>query len=131
MPTEPDLARARARTAYWLRTCRELDERKPTLAQVAEAAGLKATSGSVVSQWENNRSVNPPKLQQLRLLAAFYGVPLTLFTEPPETDEERMARYRQLALGAVDLERRDWEQAREQGPSGGDALGEQRGRRSA
>lgn len=109
MPSEPDLALAKARTAWWLRVCRMLDPRKPTLAQVAKAADLQEGSGSVVSLWENNRTANGPTLPQLRRLAAFYGVPLTLFTESPETDEERLATIRRLALGAVDLEQQDWE----------------------
>lgn len=115
MPTEHELARRRARTAWWLRTCRLTDPREPPLAAVATAAGLGAGSGSVVSLWERNRAPNGPKLDQLHRLAAYYGVPVTLFTNPPATDEERLARYRQLALGALEAEREDWAQEAEEG----------------
>jgi transcriptional regulator with XRE-family HTH domain len=123
MPDDFELARNRTRLAWWLRACRLADPRDPTLAQVAIAAGLSKGSGSVVSLWETNRSVNPPKLEQLQRLARFYGVPLTLFTEPPETDAERLARYRRLALEALAEEQSDWEAGSgpspEAGPGGG------------
>lgn len=119
MPTDIELARKRARLAWWLRVCFETDGRDLVLADIAEAAGLSRGSGSVVSLWHRNESVNPPKLEQLTRLAAFYGVPLTLFTEPPETDEERVARYRRLALGAIDAEQQDWDEGPAAGPSPG------------
>jgi transcriptional regulator with XRE-family HTH domain len=131
MPTEPDLALVQARTAWWLLVCRLTDPRKPTLADVATAAGLSEGSGSTISRWENNQAVNPPKLPQLRRLAAFYGVPLSLFTEPPETDEERAARYRQLALGAVELAQQDLAVELGVGRVPGESLGDAPRRRSA
>lgn len=131
MPTEPDLALAKARTAWWLRVCRMLDSREPTLAEIAKAAGLKEGSGSVVSLWENNRTATGPKLAQLRRLAAFYNVPLTLFTEPPETDEERLAQMRRLALGAVDLEQQHWDEEAATRRGGGGGLDERLDRQSA
>lgn len=93
-----------------LRVARMTDPREPTLADVAIAAGLGAGSGSVVSLWERNRTPEGPKQSQLRRLAAFYGLPLGVFTEPPETDEERLARLRRLAIAAVELEQDDWDQ---------------------
>lgn len=131
MPTEPDIALAKARTAWWLRVCRMLDPREPTLAQVAKAAGLSEGSGSVVSLWENNQTATGPKLSQLRRLSAFYSVPLTLFTEPPETDEERLAGLRRLALGAIEIERQDWNEAAEVSLGGAAELDERLGRQSA
>lgn len=124
MGTDRDLAQSQARTAWWLRVCRMTDPRIPTLAQVAVAAGLSEGSGSTVSRWETNTAINPPKLPQLRLLARFYGVPVRLFTEPPETDEERAARYRRLALGAVDEEQQDWDEAPGDDPSPEDEPGD-------
>lgn len=109
MPTANDTAKRRARTAWWLRACRLSDPRRPKLAAVGDAAGLGEGSGSVVSLWERNLAKNGPRLDQLERLAAFYGVPLSLFTDPPETDEERLSRLRQLSLAALDDEQRDWE----------------------
>lgn len=109
MPTDAAVQKRQTRTAWWLRVCHLVDSRKPTGAQVAVAAGLSAGSASVVSLWEQNKA--QPKLEQLERLAAFYGVPVSLFTEPPETDEERLGRYRQRALAAVDAEQRDWDEA--------------------
>jgi transcriptional regulator with XRE-family HTH domain len=121
MPTDAKLQQRRARTAHWLKLCRLTDQRDLTLAQVAVAAGLSEGSGSVVSLWERN--VAAPKLDRLERLAPFYGVPLTLFTEPPETDRERLSRYRQLALGAVDAEQQDWDSEEGSDPSPGDEPG--------
>lgn len=85
MPTLEEDALRRKRQAYWLRTVRAVDPRRPTLADVARAAGLKGTSGSVVSLWENDVAREGPKLSQLQRLAAFYAVPLRIFTEPDPT----------------------------------------------
>lgn len=125
MPTDRDLALLRARQAWWLKVLRETDSRKLTLSQVAVAAGLDGGSGSVVSLWENNRAKNPPKYEQLVRLAAFYGVPLGLLTEPPETDEERLAHFRQLALGAVAVALQD---VAAEAVAGDRAAGDQPGR---
>ena len=132
MPTKQELAVRRARQAWWLRVCRETDPRKPKLDEIAEAAGLKPGSGSVVSLWERNRTISGPKLEQLVRLAAYYGVPLSLFTEPPETDEERVATYRQLALGAIAIAEQDSEaEAGEPDRDGDDQPDGKRRRRSA
>ena len=65
-------------------------------------------------------------------LAAYYGVPLSLFTEPPETDEERVATYRQLALGAIAIAEQDSEaEAGEPDRDGDDQPDGKRRRRSA
>lgn len=122
MAADQKLALRQARTAWWLKTVRETDPRGTTLSQAAVAAGLSPKSGSVVSHWENNDAVTGPKLRQLERLAEFYRVPLTLFTEPPETDQERAARYRQLALEALDEEREDWEAGSD--PAPGDEPGD-------
>ena len=131
MPSDPDLALSKARLAYWLRMCRETDPRKPTLAAVAVAAGLSRGSGSVVSQWENNLTVNPPKLPQLQRLSAFYGVPLSLFTEPPETDEERLASTRRILMEAVEEEVADWAAQQASHRAAGGGRGEEPRRRTA
>lgn len=110
MPSDHDIAVMRARQAWWLKILRETDPRKPTLPEVAKASGLKIGSASVVSLWENNKAVTGPKYEQLVRLARFYGVPLTVLTEPKETDEERAASLRQLALGAVAVGDQDLEE---------------------
>lgn len=122
----------RARQAWWLKMCRETDPRKPTLGQVAVAAGISDGSGSVVSLWENNKGVNLPKYEQLVRLAAFYGVPLTVFTEPDETDQERLAHFRRLALGAIAAALEDSAgEALDQSPGADGPPGSSRRRRSA
>lgn len=132
MPTDVDLARFRARQAWWLKVAREADPRKPTLSDVAQAAGLKEGSGSVASLWENNLSVSGPKQEQLYRLAAFYGLPVTLFSDPPETDEEHLATLRQLALAAIEIANEDLEQeAAVPTPPAADAPGPPRRKRSA
>lgn len=124
MPTDHELAVTKARQAWMLRVARMTDPREPTLAQVAVAAGLKATSGSVVSLWENNRTKGDgPKQSQLRRLAAYYGLPLNVFTEPDETDEERLSKLRRLAIAAVELEQADADQEEEADPGDGDERG--------
>jgi transcriptional regulator with XRE-family HTH domain len=131
MPTDADLAQIRARRAYWLRAARANDPRRPTLAAAAKVAGLKEGSGSVVSLWERNATPEGPKDSQLRRLAAFYGLPFSLFSEPPETDEERLARMRQLALAAVELEQQDWDSGEAGHRDAEDGPGDSPGRLSA
>lgn len=131
MPSDYDLALGRHRQAYWLRLARQYDPRKPTLQEVAKAAGLSANSGSVVSLWENDRTPEGPKPSRLRRVAAFYGLPVALFSDPPETDEERLATLRRLAIGAVDLEQQDWDAGQEGGRDAGGGHDEPPGKRSA
>lgn len=100
MPTEEELERRARRLAWWLMTARRVRGR--TQADVAAYLGLKA--GSSVGDFE--RGVTVPSLKQLALLAALYEVPITLFTDPPATDEERLL---DSATGAAALEREDWE----------------------
>lgn len=118
MTAEEDLHAVRL--GYWLRRVRV--QRGETLKSAAVAVGLAATSGSTVSFWE--RGLRPITVQQLRRLAHFYGVPDTLFTDPPMTDDERLA----LALAdAATLERQDW--ARGMAADPGDADEPDAGRR--
>lgn len=117
MPTDHELTAERHRQAYWLRLARAYDPRKPTLADVAQAAGLSANSGGMVSRWENDRTPEGPKPSRLKRVAAFYGLPVDLFSSPPETDEDRLADMRRLAIGAVELEQQDWDAGADDGPS--------------
>jgi transcriptional regulator with XRE-family HTH domain len=74
------------RRGYWLRRAR--DNAGITLSDAAVTAGLSAGSGSTVSLWE--RGQRPIKVHQMKRLALRYGVPVTLFTDPPMTDDERL-----------------------------------------
>lgn len=134
MPTDQELAQVRARRAWYLKIARLTDPREPTLSEVAQAAGLASGSGSVISLWENNKAgEGSPKDSQLRRLASYYGLPFSLFSDPPnvETDQERLAGMRRLAIGAVDLEQQDWESGQGPTPDAGDEQDERPGRRSA
>jgi transcriptional regulator with XRE-family HTH domain len=112
--SEESYEQRRRRRAWWLYVAR----RVAGLSQsgVAKAVGLSVNSASTVGDWE--RGVTEPSLKQLGQLAALYGAPLTLFVEPPLTDEERFA---DLAHVAIDLEREDWEaeEAADQAAGGG------------
>lgn len=102
MPTHEELELRRRRRAWWLRVARE--SRGLSQGGVAESLGLSRKSASTVGDWE--RYVSDPSLRQLEMLAVLYGVPLAMFTDPPETDEERLDR---IVSGASALEREDWE----------------------
>lgn len=131
MPTDHELSAERHRQAYWLRLARLYDPRRPTLADVAKAAGLADKSGGMVSRWENDRTPEGPKQSRLKRVAAFYGLPVALFSEPPETDEDRLARMRRLAIGAIELEQQDWDAEQGDDPDDGDEPDGPRDRRSA
>ena len=99
MPTEEELATRRRRRAWWLRVAR----RGMNQSGVAKALGLSENSGSTIGDWE--REISEPSVRQLELLAALYGVPVTLFVDPPMTDDERLDEIVRLAGAA---EREDW-----------------------
>ncbi len=94
---------------------------------VAQQLGMSAKSGTSVLSWE--KGLRSPSADQLHQLAAIYGVPVSLFTEPRATDEEWLE---ELAVGAITLEREDWEAGeRGAGPGVGDERGAPPRRRSA
>jgi transcriptional regulator with XRE-family HTH domain len=114
--TEEEDRHAR-RLGYWLRSVREA--RQIALKDAAVAAGLSAKSGSTVSFWEHGK--RPIKVQHLRRLALYYRVPESLFTDPPMTDEERLAA---VLSDAEALERGDWDAGTEGGPRGAGGRGD-------
>lgn len=124
MPTDEELEQRRRRRAWWLRVARE--QRGQSQAGVADAVGLSKKSASTVGDWERN--VSEPSLRQLEMLAVIYGVPLNLFIDPPETDEERFQR---LAAGAVAAAGDEDEPEQETDPAAADPPGAGPGRRSA
>lgn len=109
MTVEEDLHAQRL--GYWLRRVRV--QRGETLESAALAVGLAASSGSTVSLWE--RGARAIKVQQLRRLAHFYGVPEGFFTHPPMTDDERLAA---VLADAAELEQQDWDEGQGGDPSG-------------
>lgn len=111
MPTEEELALRKRRRAWWLRVAR----RGMSQNGVAKALGMSEKSGSTVGDWE--RGVGEPSIRQMELLAGLYGVPISLFIDPPLTDDERLDEIVQTA-GAI--EQSDWDLAQAPGPADGD-----------
>jgi transcriptional regulator with XRE-family HTH domain len=85
-PTQDELAQMARRRSWWLLVARLASGR--TQADAARALDLSA--GSSYGDYE--RGVTAPSLKQLAVLAALFEVPLSTFTEPEETDEERLER---------------------------------------
>lgn len=84
LPTEEDHARRQRRQSWWLLVSRLSSGRT----QADAAAALEFSASSSYGDFE--RGVTAPSLRQLAVLATLYEVPLALFTEPPQTDEERL-----------------------------------------
>lgn len=116
MPTDEELAAQRRRRAWWIASARRADPRQPTLVDVALAVGLKPKSASTVSDWENNIG-GGPSIGQLHKLAAFYGLPVSIFMEPDPTEQEYLDQARALATDAVALEQADSEVGEAPAPS--------------
>jgi transcriptional regulator with XRE-family HTH domain len=112
MPTDADLATLKRRRAWWIAAARRADPRRPVLSTVALAVGLKENSASTVSDWENNLG-GGPSIEQLHLLAAFYNLPVKVFTEPEATDQEFLDGFRALADAAIELAHEDLARAAE------------------
>jgi transcriptional regulator with XRE-family HTH domain len=106
MPTDEEIALRRRRRAWWIASARRADPRQPTLEEVALAVKLKAKSASTISDWEKGIG-GGPSLVQLERLAAFYGLPVSTFTEPQPTEQEFLEGLRELALAAIELEQQD------------------------
>lgn len=84
LPSEEDHARRERRQSWWLLVARLASGR--TQADAATALGLAAAS----SYGDFERGITVPSLRQLAILATLFAVPLAQFTEPPQTDEERL-----------------------------------------
>ncbi len=120
----PDDSIYNRRLGFWLRMARERAGKSQ--AGAAQHLNLSASSKSTVSDWENG--ARPPKLNQLRRLAEYYGVPLVVFTDPEPTPEERIDEIVRLAGVA---ERRGAELEPEPVREDDDEPGGELGRRSA
>lgn len=84
LPTDEELATRARRRSWWLLVARLSSGR--TQGDAAAALGLTAAS----SYGDFERGETEPSMKQLALLSVFFDVPLSLLTEPPETDEERL-----------------------------------------
>jgi len=84
VPSEEEHAQRQRRQSWWLLVARLASGR--TQADAASALGLSAAS----SYGDFERGITAPSLRQLAILATLYGAPLSQFTEPPQTDEERL-----------------------------------------
>jgi len=115
------------RLGFWVRMARERAGKSQE--GVATELGLKASSKSTVSDWENG--VRPPSLPQLRRLARYFRVPIRVFVEPAPTAFEDLDRWTALAADAIDLEQQDWEAGQESDPADEDEPDGRRDRQSA
>jgi transcriptional regulator with XRE-family HTH domain len=87
MAGDDDLDRYRYRRGYWLRMARRRAGRL-TLETVAKLMEYSERSSSTIKLWEDGK--RDPSDVQLRRIAALYNVPVEVFTDPDETDEERL-----------------------------------------
>ena len=97
----------------------------------AKLLGLSDKSASTLSAWE--AGTREPSPSKLKAAAVLYGVPVSLFYDPPPTAHEQLDRMVRLAGLAIEAEEADWQAAQEEAPDrdDGDAQGGPRQRRSA
>jgi transcriptional regulator with XRE-family HTH domain len=82
-----DVALYRKRRGHWLRIARQ--QRGLTLKEVAHDLGYSQRSATTIKLWEDGlRDLSDVRL---RRLAEVYAVPVEVFTEPDETDDERLS----------------------------------------
>ena len=116
------------RRGHWLKVARE----RANLSQPAAAKllGLSDKSASTLSAWE--AGTREPSPSKLKAMAALYGVPLSLFYDPPASPAEQLDRMVRLAGLALDAEESDWQASTpEQGRDAEDGPGAPPHRRSA
>lgn len=81
-----DTAIYRRRRGHWLRVARQA--KGLTLKEVAKEMDYSLRSSSTIKLWEDGK--RDPSDVQLRRVAGVLGVPVEVFTDPDETDEERL-----------------------------------------
>lgn len=86
--TTEDAAAYRRRRGHWLRVARV--RAGLTLKEVAHEMQYSQRSQTTIKMWEDGK--RDPSDVQLRQVAAVLGVPVEVFTEPDETDQERLER---------------------------------------
>ena len=84
--TTDDVGTYRRRRGHWLRVARQA--KGLTLKEVAQEMDYSLRSSSTIKLWEDGK--RDPSDVQLRRVAAVLGVPVEVFTDPDETDEERL-----------------------------------------
>jgi transcriptional regulator with XRE-family HTH domain len=92
-PTEESLYRRRR--GHWLRVARQ--RAGLTLKEVAHAMEYSQWSQTTIKKWEDGE--RDPSDVQLRRLAGVLGVPVEVFTDPDETDEERLEAKIRRVIG--------------------------------
>lgn len=98
---EDDITTYRRRRGYWLRVARR--RAGLTLAAVAELMEYSKRSSSTIKRWEDGE--RDPSDVQIQRVSRVLGVPAEVFTDPDETDEERLeAKIRRVL---ADRARRD------------------------
>jgi transcriptional regulator with XRE-family HTH domain len=122
MTAEEDLEAVRR--GYWLRRARIAAG--ITQGDAAITAGLGPNSSSTVSLWEQGK--RDIRMQPMMRLAKRYGVPVSLFTDPPMTDDERLAA---AVADAARLALEDSAEGSDQGPPDDDAPGSSHRRQPA
>ena len=124
----PEAADEAQRRGHWMRMARE----RANLSQPAAAKllGLSDKSASTLSAWE--AGTREPSPSKLAAAARLYGVPVSLFYDPPPTATEQIDRLARLAGLAIGAEESEWEdQAGEPDRADEDAPGGPLHRRSA
>ena len=91
----------RRRRGHWLRVARQAEGL--TLKEVAREMGYSLRSASTIKLWEDGK--RDPSDVQLRHLAEVLNRPIDVFTDPDETDEERLVSRTRAVL--ADKARRD------------------------
>lgn len=85
LPSDAIHVRNQRRLSWWLLVARLSAGR--TQSDAGAAIGVTASSYG-----DYERGTTPPSLKQLTTLAVLFEVPLSTFTEPKFTDEERLER---------------------------------------
>lgn len=100
--TGTDKVLERRRRGFWMRVARTVADVNQSVA--AEAIGLKAGT-SILAIEKGRRDVTAT---EMRILAELYGVPVSMFAVPAETDEDRVIECRaELARAAISLAHED------------------------
>lgn len=90
------------RRGYWLRLARR--RAGLTLKEVAIALEYSLRSQTTIKLWEDGK--RDPSDIQLTKLAGIYGVPVDVFYDPDETDDERLDRRVRESLTAANRRQR-------------------------
>ena len=104
MATKDEQLAVRRRRGYWIERARI--GQGMTLADLAARLGYRPTSTSTISRWEDGQ--RPVPSDKMATLAKELKLPPGWLVNPPETDDERLAR---AVREAEALEQQDAERA--------------------